>query len=709
MVAVTEISKRRHLVENIAIATHSMAMAVWSFIYLYLGRVPSAEMMEAGIGVLLFACLIILVSMQFALGASAYLRKRRLTIALLLLMVVPLSTLATSYIDPGSGHWFGINRAAPHLNSISGEGVAVVVTYLIVLLFFGMAGILNALFKAGEGIASGHWVLFLILLSSSFVLAYNFSINFPLFPIDSVFAYMVVFNGGVAAYGIMYNRLVFKTVDRDEIVEVMSDGWMLINEQNKIIDLNRTAREILGVNKDAFLGESIDSFQIDLPAFRSTTGFPVDMEMKKSFRTREEVKYFNIRVSTVPFSGDNNLSLVLWRDITNQRKSEDVRQKARDEMFVLLNAASSEASQSATIEEFLYGVIYQIIFSFRSQAAVVYLGNHKENQNVTENQVYSPVSAFGVAEDSVAPIFSGSKAYEFIKDAFEKNEPILVANPSDELRLPAALQTDAYVSILALPLVINRGSDKLNMGVMFLARKEQPAYSSNEILRLGMLADHIANLVDNERRRKLAIAFSERQKLMRDLHDSVSQKLYGLVTLTEAAQATMETGAQIVPQEVLARIGENARQAVKEMRLFLYQMQPVDIEKEGLISVLHHRLAAVEGRADIKAGLLADETIKLQPEKEMALYYIAQEALNNILRHARAANVVVTYRQTKKNVVLKISDDGIGFDVHKVDHSGLGLANMKDRSDKINGNFKLHSRPGKGTIVTISLPREKIQ
>jgi len=91
---------------------------------------------------------------------------------------------------------------------------------------------------------------------------------------------------------------------------------------------------------------------------------------------------------------------------------------------------------------------------------------------------------------------------------------------------------------------------------------------------LTAIAEQIANLIDSDRRRQLAIALSEREKLMRDLHDSVSQKLYGLVTLTEAAQAGLEAGSKVVPSQVLAKIGENARQAVKEMRLFLYQMKP---------------------------------------------------------------------------------------------------------------------------------------
>src|SRR5512147_1902632 len=103
------------------------------------------------------------------------------------------------------------------------------------------------------------------------------------------------------------------------------------------------------------------------------------------------------------------------------------------------------------------------------------------------------------------------------------------------------------------------------------------------------------------------------------------------------------------------------------MRLFLYEMQPVDLEKEGLVAILHHRLSAVEGRADIKARLLADDDISLAKDKEIALYFIAQEALNNVLKHAHAKAVTVSLKQKGRNVFLEIVDDGRGFDIQKTD------------------------------------------
>jgi signal transduction histidine kinase len=242
---------------------------------------------------------------------------------------------------------------------------------------------------------------------------------------------------------------------------------------------------------------------------------------------------------------------------------------------------------------------------------------------------------------------------------------------------------------------------------MCLGRKEKPAFSQDEVVRLTTISEHMANLIDSDRRRRREITMNERQKLMRDLHDSVSQKLYGLVTTTEAAQAALEAGSAMDPAVEFAHIGENARQAVREMRLFLYQMQEIDVEKEGLVSVLHHRLAAVEGRANVKARLLAaDEGISLSKDKETALYYIAQEALNNVLRHAHARSVLVTLKQGRKNVILEIVDDGCGFDLKKVDRSGLGLQNMRDRVGQISGTLKITSRLDQGTKIVVTVRKD---
>ena len=507
------------------------------------------------------------------------------------------------------------------------------------------------------------------------------------------------------SYGIFSSRIIETTpITRDLVVEGMDDGWMVVDHQNKIVDINSSAEEMIGLSHKKIYGESIDQILTDWPNILHSTKGNKEIEMRRSVKSKKDWRYLNIRISKL--TDQNNASfghLILWRDITGRKMANDARQRARDELLVLLNAVSSAASRSVDLDEFLSESSYQIVYSFRSQAVAIFLT--EENKGSPPSLALK--SQFGFPADHVKEIQKDSLAatiYEWLTHN-EDNQPLTIDNFTDSVKVPENLKKLGFDCVVLIPLIISTQNEKNIIGCLCLGRNESITYSQDEVIRLTTISNQIATLIDNNRRRQYAIALSERQRLLRDLHDSVSQKLYGLVALTEAAQAGMEAGSEIAPLQVLTRIGENARQAVKEMRLFLYEMQPIDL-KDGLVSSLHHRLAAVEGRADIKARLVTDEIIDLTKDREIALYYIAQEALNNILRHAHAKIVLITLKQTRQNVILKIVDDGRGFDIKKIDQGGLGLSNMKERALLVNGKFKLISAPGAGTQITITVGRK---
>jgi signal transduction histidine kinase len=175
--------------------------------------------------------------------------------------------------------------------------------------------------------------------------------------------------------------------------------------------------------------------------------------------------------------------------------------------------------------------------------------------------------------------------------------------------------------------------------------------------------------------------------------------------LTEAVKLGLESGAPVDENRMVERISDNARQALREMRLFLYELEPVDIEKDGLVSTLHQRLASVEGRSDIQARMIADSEILLSAEKETEIYYIVEEALNNILKHANAKSVLVKLKQRKESIYLEIVDNGCGFDPDKIKLGGKGLGNIKERAKRIKGKLKIASSPEYGTKITLVVPQ----
>lgn len=488
----------------------------------------------------------------------------------------------------------------------------------------------------------------------------------------------------------------------------MDDGWMVLNPQNAIVDMNAAAERMTGRSRQEMYGQPINAVLGDLPYPEQNFNGSQELEMKRSLRSEEGWRYLDIRISPLTDLEHKSFGrLAVWRDMTDRKRSEEARQRGRNEMFVLLNAISSAASSNLKLEDFLLEVIYHIIYPFRSQVVGFFLMDERNKKN--EVQRLFLASHLGIPAKSIEELGSVSADAPLFEGVIRNRLPLQIEDAGEDLRVPAALRKIGIACLLTLPLIAQSREDTRVLGCMCIARKERPIFSQDEIVRLSTLSDQIANLIDSDRRRKLAIVSSERQRLMRDLHDLVSQKLYGLVTTTEAAQAAIEAGTPEDPGQVLSRIGENARQAVKEMRLFLFQMQPIDLEKDGLISLLHHRLAAVEGRADIQARLLsdlADEEIALSKDKQIALYYIAQEALNNILRHARAKSILVTLKQGRQNVTLEILDDGHGFDIKKVERGGMGMSSMRERTAQINGKLKITSRIDHGTEIIITVRKD---
>jgi signal transduction histidine kinase/ligand-binding sensor domain-containing protein len=197
----------------------------------------------------------------------------------------------------------------------------------------------------------------------------------------------------------------------------------------------------------------------------------------------------------------------------------------------------------------------------------------------------------------------------------------------------------------------------------------------------------------------------ERNRLARDLHDSVTQSIYSLTLLSEAGQRMIANEDFVQIKENQTRLGEISQQALQEMRLLVYELRPQILENEGLIGALEHRLAAVERRAGINARLLSTQEIYLPQNIEEELFYISMEALNNALKHAKASEVVVSLKIEKESLILTIEDNGRGFDPKlAVSQGGMGLSSMTERVEKVGGSLSIQSEDGAGTIISVSVP-----
>jgi signal transduction histidine kinase len=232
-------------------------------------------------------------------------------------------------------------------------------------------------------------------------------------------------------------------------------------------------------------------------------------------------------------------------------------------------------------------------------------------------------------------------------------------------------------------------------------------FRSDEVTLLASIADQVGVAVENARlyqqAEQLAV-LEERERLAHDLHDSVTQSLYSLTLLAEAARRLIPTGELERATDYMTRLGETAQEALKEIRLLVYKLRPPALEREGLVGAIQQRLGVVERRAGVKAHLIASDTIKLSSPMEDGLYRITQEALNNSLKHAKASSVTVRIHSDNQYVELEVEDNGSGFDPDALTYQeGMGLASMRERAKRLGGTFHLFSSPGQGTKVSVSV------
>ena len=194
----------------------------------------------------------------------------------------------------------------------------------------------------------------------------------------------------------------------------------------------------------------------------------------------------------------------------------------------------------------------------------------------------------------------------------------------------------------------------------------------------------------------------ERQRLARDLHDAITQSLYGLMLFARASRDAQEAGDYLKLEENLADIETNALQTLKEMRLLLHQLRPLTLEQGGFPAAINRRFDQVERRLGITAIANIKDDLDLSRTTEESLYFITTEALNNSLKHSKAKKVTVSLDRVNGDVELNVEDNGQGFDQEQLT-AGMGLKNMQDRAELLGGGIVFRSEEGKGTCICLKI------
>ncbi|MEU2357423.1 GAF domain-containing sensor histidine kinase [Streptomyces misionensis] len=266
------------------------------------------------------------------------------------------------------------------------------------------------------------------------------------------------------------------------------------------------------------------------------------------------------------------------------------------------------------------------------------------------------------------------------------------------------------VDFLGLPI---RADDEV-IGALFLANKNCPkpdggcGFTEEDEELLALLAQHAAIALTNarlyERSRELTIA-EERSRLAHELHDAVSQKLFSLRLTAQAAAALVDRDPARAKGE-LHQVAALAAEAADELRAAVVELRPAALDEDGLIATLRTQIQVLDRAHSARVTFTGAGYRALPAAQEEAVLRVAQEALHNALRHARAEHVDVSVERRGGGAVLRVADDGDGFDPAAVGRAGrhLGLVSMRDRASGVGGTLTVESAPGKGTTIEMEVP-----
>jgi signal transduction histidine kinase len=216
--------------------------------------------------------------------------------------------------------------------------------------------------------------------------------------------------------------------------------------------------------------------------------------------------------------------------------------------------------------------------------------------------------------------------------------------------------------------------------------------------------EQIERQLREQERRMLQIRDEVSAQIASDLHDSLGPKLFALALKADVCKKLLRTDPCQVEQE-LSMINAMLQESIREVRRAVYALRPIELERLGLLETL--RKMATEELDQPKLELqICGEERRLPHDIEVGLYYIVQEALHNVRKHADARRVSLSVDIGPRVICLTIRDDGKGFDPVQTPE-GVGIRHMRERALSLGGNFSLHSAPGQGTELRVCLPIPK--
>ena len=486
-----------------------------------------------------------------------------------------------------------------------------------------------------------------------------------------------------------------------KMFEVAAHGLSLVDAERRFMHLNAVGCEILGCPYDGLVGrdllESIPPEQRRSASRwfeQSLAGTPLkqDYTVKRPDGSERIGSFF-----CVPVLLDETLAgLMAFHDVTASRRIE-FETRARSDIASRLARQRSVNDISSKLAEQVVEVTPAIASAVILLSEEPLRGRVAGADGLPQGFIQALEASLLIEPERLAERMPAPDQTQVITQL----QKLYRSDPSREHFRPYLDQVQ-WDTLACVPLTY-LGE---RTGALFTYFPAGVSPSRVDLAFLKSIADQSVFAIENARLLAAVqdkAALEERQRLARELHDSVSQALYGIALGTRSARSQLGRNPERVAER-LDYVMNMAEAAISEMRSLIFELRPETLEQEGLAMALAKQASTLHARHGLQVQTDIGSEPPLSFAAKEALYRIAQEAFHNIVKHARANHVVLELGQVHGRVLLEVRDDGVGFDASASFPGHIGLTSMRERAEGMGGHFSVKSAPGSGTTLKVELP-----
>jgi PAS domain S-box-containing protein len=510
------------------------------------------------------------------------------------------------------------------------------------------------------------------------------------------------------------------------IVELLNEGILIIDREGHVLSSNACAEAIIGVRREEFLGMNIHKNDwvvihedgspcepVDYPSWKTiTTGMVCKNVVLGILQTGGSIQWVSVSTHPLIHKGESEpyAAFISFGDITERiqmyRLMEDrVKEKTR-ELSALLEVSRILVS-TLDLAPLMKSILVQLkrVVDYTGAAIARLDGGDffiLEYLGPVAREYMLKFRIPAEYDTGYSRVMLSGKAY-IINDMWENDPWLFSMQQLTSSQLVDAMRPSH--SWMGVPLI---AQDQF-LGILRMDHI-QPYFFTERHADLvtafaGLAAIAIRNADLYEHAQSLA-ALEERQKLARDLHDSVSQALYGIALGARTARTLIDRDPikAVDPLDYCLYLAETG---LTEMRSLIFELRPESLEKEGLINALSKHVSYIRARYQLSISVDFGSEPLVSLNLKETIYRIAQEALNNVVKHAKATHVGLRLVMSDEGLMLEIHDNGRGFDttIEKAGH--IGLISMRERAQRIGASLTIESDAGKGALVRLIVKAPK--